>query len=93
MRPSRAPAHAPGAYYYVAASEPSKSNVWLLYLEGGQWCGPGKSTGRSSARLTATRRAGRRCWDQTSCLERQANEPFLTSSKKCGARSLRWGCG
>lgn len=25
-------------YYFAPATEPTKSNLWLVYLQGGQWC-------------------------------------------------------
>ena len=28
----------PGAFYYHKASDPAMANVWLFYLEGGDWC-------------------------------------------------------
>ena len=27
-----------GAFYMHTASDPTLANVWLIYLEGGQWC-------------------------------------------------------
>jgi len=28
----------PGAYYFHKANDPAQANVWLVYLEGGDWC-------------------------------------------------------
>lgn len=28
----------PAKYYFVPATVPSQNNIWLLYLEGGDWC-------------------------------------------------------
>ncbi len=28
----------PGAFYFHKASDPAQSNIWLFYLEGGDWC-------------------------------------------------------
>lgn len=28
----------PGAFYFHKASDPAQANIWLVYLEGGDWC-------------------------------------------------------
>ena len=78
-----------------AATDPAKANDWLLFLEGGQWCGippPQRSPGRRppGLRLTISRSPRRRCYtrrcyDWTSCGLRAQETPFLISSDRwCG---------
>ena len=88
-----APRPETGAFYYANATDPAKAHIWLVYLEGGQWCAPARSG--AGPRLGALPRPRatpqnpacsplpvvRRCYDPLSCSERRKDLPYLTSSK------------
>jgi hypothetical protein len=50
-------------FYYAPANDTAKSNLWLVYLEGGQWCAPRGACGaapRAAPHLRASHSPARR---------------------------------
>jgi hypothetical protein len=45
-----------GAFYYANATDPAKAHIWLVYLEGGQWCAPAAAKRSALTRRSCARR-------------------------------------
>jgi len=68
-------------FYFSPANDTEKSNLWLIYLEGGQ----ARPSSQRSAYFVTHRStpcyAAQWCYDQGSCAERAVMQPYLTSSR------------